>query len=133
MVFKKGVLKENKKDAVIKKVICEKCCDYIDIDKDHYVCLSTYNRLLSPNHHAYFHFSCWVDYFRECVEQRVLKVGDIMDKTMDKLLRSPLFNQVLDYVPRGQKIVNIEIQDEKNNNGNRTRKIAKKRAKKIKN
>lgn len=84
-----------------KKIIgkcCLECSKFIDPSKDHYVQLSTYNRVISPDDHAYFHFQCWVTYFNKRVENKMkANVRFMQDQAMN-LFNSPQIKILLDQI-----------------------------------
>jgi hypothetical protein len=51
---------------------CLVCTKDINLDKDKYVLLGTYNGLKkSKKSEDYFHFSCWIDYFNQKIIDRI--------------------------------------------------------------
>lgn len=57
-----------------KNKLCLKCQKEINISKDKYVNLKTLQGKKQIED-VYFHYNCWLLYFKECVEKKVTKLG----------------------------------------------------------
>ena len=83
---------------------CLHCSKRINLDKDHHVQLHTLNRQTSPDHTAYFHFNCWIDYFNKRVENKMrANIGFMQEKAMG-LLKSPMIQSALSGIQGGEMI-----------------------------
>lgn len=49
---------------------CFRCLNEINLKKDHYVLLGTYNRSKSKDEENFFHFQCFTEYFQEQVTKK---------------------------------------------------------------
>lgn len=96
-----------KKEGAIETKICLECKNKIDIKKDNFVRISTINRATLPDDHAYFHFSCWVNYFNKRVETKVrLNVKFMQDKAMS-LFHSPVIKGLLSQIQGSEMALNM--------------------------
>lgn len=86
---------------------CLECSKFIDIKKQHYVQLSTYNRVTSPDDHAYFHFSCWVDYFNKRVDNKMRSNIQFMQEKALGLFNSPMIKEALSKISGSQIALNM--------------------------
>lgn len=107
---------KNKEDKQ-KSVVCENCGQTINTKSDNYVAVSTFNRVSKPNHHAYFHFTCWVDYFNERVMRKSKDMVSFMRNQALQVANSPLILEALREVPNFDqvlKMLNIPLTDKEN-------------------
>jgi len=98
------------KKRVTKKNIgkcCLECSKFIDIHKDHYVQLSTHNREISPDDYAFFHFSCWVDYFNKRVENKMKANVRFMQERALQLFDNPMIKSLLEQVQGSELALNM--------------------------
>jgi len=86
---------------------CLECSKFIDIKKDHYVQLSTYNREISPDDHAFFHFQCWVDYFNKRVENKMKANVRFMQERALQLFDNPMIKSLLEQVQGSEIALNM--------------------------
>jgi hypothetical protein len=63
--------------------------------KDHQVVISTLNRATKPDDHAYFHFLCWVDFFKESVNNKSRAEVERMRGMAVKMMNNPMIHSVL--------------------------------------
>ena len=62
---------------------CKYCGETIDEENEKYVILATYNiSENTPDSEVGFHFQCWEDYFKICVQN---KIDAIKEKTIKKV------------------------------------------------
>lgn len=87
-------MKRRKEDKINRR-ICLECSKYINLKKDHYVSVSTYNREISPDDHEFFHFSCWVDYFNKRVDNKMRSQISMMQEKATNLLKNPMIAGML--------------------------------------
>lgn len=89
------------------KVACVSCSLKINKKKDNYVAVSTFNRVSKPDHHGYFHFTCWVDFFNDSVSKRAKQVTSQMREQALSLMNSPMIKTALLEVPNFQQVLNM--------------------------
>jgi hypothetical protein len=57
---------------------CHSCKKEIDIKKEKYVLLGTYNGTgKAKDNEIFFHFNCWIDYFNAQILRRIQKGQDM--------------------------------------------------------
>jgi hypothetical protein len=87
--------------------VCENCKRLIFLKKDHYVCVSTFNRATLPDAHVYFHFSCWVEYFNERVSRKATAGVQNIQAQAVKIFDSPMFRGLLGGVKGSEQAMNM--------------------------
>jgi hypothetical protein len=90
-----------------KKIVCVGCNNPINQKKDNYVAVSTFNRISKPDHHDYFHFTCWVDFFNDRVSKRAKQITAQMRDQALSLMNSPMIKTALLEVPNFQQVLNM--------------------------
>lgn len=57
---------------------CEFCDKAIDLERDKYVLLGTYNGTgKAKKSEAFYHFQCWIDHFNSQIMKRIQKGQDM--------------------------------------------------------
>lgn len=90
---------------------CSFCSKRIFLKKDNFVLLGTYNRVSKPDDQAFFHFSCWVDYFNRCVLNKSRAVVQGMQQKALGLFNSPMIQNVLAGTVGGDALRNMLNKD----------------------
>lgn len=83
---------------------CIQCSKPINLEKDNFVLVGTYNRISNADDESYFHFICWVDYFNECVTRKAkANLQKVQLKTM-QLLNNPMIKGLLNQVQGSEQL-----------------------------
>ena len=123
---------KNKKGKIkVVEAVCYHCKKPISIIKDHYVEVSTYNRLMSEDAHDYFHMPCWISYFNGCVERaKAQSQGRMQSQAIMQLLDDPKIQEMMQLVVQSiPKDKNEELKQKikKKENDRRKKRVARKR------
>lgn len=68
------------------------------------VVVSTLNRETKPDDHAYFHFSCWVEFFQESVNNKARADVEKMRIMAMGLLDNPMVRGVVEKIGAGDQL-----------------------------
>ena len=86
---------------------CFVCSKPIDTTTDHYVQLSTYNRSHSPDDHAFFHFSCWTEYFNQRVINKMKVQINAMQNRAMQIFNNPMIKGLLSQVQGSEQALKM--------------------------
>lgn len=118
--MKEGLKKEGKKHCLF-------CSNKIDLKKDNFVLVGTYNRVSKPNDEQYFHFLCWVDYFNQCVLNTARANVKFMQGKAMQLFNSPVMKSLLSQIQGSEQVLNmLQIPLEEKTSTNFIKKISDK-------
>lgn len=86
---------------------CLACSKKISLKKDYFVLVGTYNRVQKHDDEQYFHFSCWVDYFNQCVLNKARKNVQMMQSKAMELFNNPAIKTMLSSIGGSNQIMNM--------------------------
>lgn len=106
---------ESVKEERDKFKICSHCNKAINLNKDKYVLLSTYNHGKAVEN-VYMHFNCWLDYFNKCVLNKAkANVMKARDNMMQMISNNPVISSMIKNIDGGEqvmKMVNLPLKEE---------------------
>jgi hypothetical protein len=82
---------------------CVKCKKPIK-ESEHRVVISTLNRETKPDDHQHFHFQCWVDFFRDSVNNRSRADVEKMRLMAFSLLENPMIRGMVEKIGAGDQL-----------------------------
>lgn len=87
---------------------CEKCKKMIDLSKDIFVNLGTYEGDKTINE-TYFHMTCWIKYFEEKARDKAMAVVNGMQERMKPIAEQMIkkLQGAIDKKSGGDKVVNF--------------------------
>ena len=86
---------------------CMFCSKKINLKKDQFVLIGTYNRVQKPDDEQYFHFVCWVDYFNKCVLNKAKANVQKMQELAMGLFNNPMIKNILSQVQGSGNILSM--------------------------
>ena len=105
------------------------CYKPIDLKKDKYVLVGTYNINNSlKSDETYWHFSCWSEYFNNCVLKKAKANVQLLQSKALKILDNPMIKGAMAKISGGDQIVemlNTDL-DSKEKDVNFIKKVEKK-------
>ena len=79
---------------------CLNCGQPVNLKKDKYVLLGTYNREHGlPSEENFLHFQCWLDYFNKCVLNKARSTVQGMQQQAIQLFNAPFIQRVIQGTP----------------------------------
>jgi hypothetical protein len=73
---------------------CLNCKKRINLKTDKYTFISTCKRETMPDHHAYFHWTCWKDYFDQRVLMKSKETIQQMQQQAIQMFNNPLIQNL---------------------------------------
>ena len=86
---------------------CAFCLKKINLEKDNYVLIGTYNRVSKPDDEQYFCFLCWVDYFNNCVLKKARSNIQFTQQKAMQLFNNPVMKSMLSQIAGSDQISNM--------------------------
>ena len=90
---------------------CFYCKNFVNLNKDHFVLIGTYNRSVHKDDEDYFHFDCFVKWFVEKVEEKSKRQLEFMQEKVFKLLDNPLMKNFLKEVEGSDALIKMVSTD----------------------
>lgn len=77
--------KERDKNFIGVRLTCTECKKPISRKASAYVLMGTYNRPSKPNHEAFYHFPCFVDWYNEKVREKAFGLASDQTQIMNMI------------------------------------------------
>lgn len=90
-----------------KRKKCFVCKEFVDLKKDHYVLIGTYNRSVHKDQEDYFHFNCFCEWFNKRVIEKSEQQLQFMQEKVLTLINNPLIKSLLKQVQGSDALISV--------------------------
>ena len=86
---------------------CLQCSNKISLAKDNFVLIGTYNRVSSPDDEQFFHFTCFVEWYNQRVQEKVRNQVKFMQQKALQVFNNPTIQGVLSKIAGSEQLASM--------------------------
>jgi len=86
---------------------CTRCFKKINLKKDNFVLIGTYNRVAGKDQENFFHFVCFVDWYNQKVMEKARNSVQFMQQKAMQLFNNPVMKSMLSQIAGSEQVLGM--------------------------